>query len=376
MSEYQYYEFQAIDRPLDIAAQKALRALSSRAQITATSFTNTYQWGDFKGNADTLMNEWFDLHLYLANWGTRRLMIRIPERFVDRRVVDACLRGSECAKSRVAGDHLILDIELQEVETEWDDGPGWLASLAPLRADLLSGDPRLLYLIWLMSVEFDLVSADTPEPVLGVGPMTGSLEAFTSFFCLNPDLIAAAAERDGVPGGDSIPLSTAREVISGMTDHEKVSFLSRLFDGEPHIAIALRSEVKRRLDAGRETPKVTPRTAGELRARAAEIGVAREVEAARQAAEERARQARKDEEKRREQIIAIARRGEGVWRDVEAEIERGNATAYDRAAGLLVDLKAVAEERDALSDFTRRVVAIRDRYARKGRFLQRIEHLA
>ena len=31
MSEYQYYEFQAIDRPLDAAAQKALRALSTRA---------------------------------------------------------------------------------------------------------------------------------------------------------------------------------------------------------------------------------------------------------------------------------------------------------------------------------------------------------
>ena len=43
MSEYQYYEFRAIDRPLDAAAQASLRALSSRARITAMSFTNTYQ---------------------------------------------------------------------------------------------------------------------------------------------------------------------------------------------------------------------------------------------------------------------------------------------------------------------------------------------
>ena len=49
MSEYQYYEFQAIDRPLDRAAQKALRSISSRARITATSFTNHYEWGDLKG---------------------------------------------------------------------------------------------------------------------------------------------------------------------------------------------------------------------------------------------------------------------------------------------------------------------------------------
>jgi hypothetical protein len=48
MSEYQYYEFQAIDRPLDRAAQDAVRSVSSRARITATSFTNEYNWGDFE----------------------------------------------------------------------------------------------------------------------------------------------------------------------------------------------------------------------------------------------------------------------------------------------------------------------------------------
>jgi hypothetical protein len=101
MSEYQYYEFRVIDRPLDKAAQTALRALSSRAQITATSFTNTYQWGDFKGDPEALMEDRFDLHLYLANWGSRRLMIRVPERFIDRQVVDACLVEPEFAKSRL-----------------------------------------------------------------------------------------------------------------------------------------------------------------------------------------------------------------------------------------------------------------------------------
>jgi hypothetical protein len=81
MSEYQYYEFQAIDRPLDRAAQDALRSISSRARITATSFTNQYEWGDLKGDPHKFMERWFDLHLYVANWGTRRLMIRVPKGF-------------------------------------------------------------------------------------------------------------------------------------------------------------------------------------------------------------------------------------------------------------------------------------------------------
>jgi len=52
-SEYQYYEFQAIDRPLGEADRKALRDLSTRARINATSFTNAYEWGDFKGDPGT-----------------------------------------------------------------------------------------------------------------------------------------------------------------------------------------------------------------------------------------------------------------------------------------------------------------------------------
>ncbi len=42
MSEYQYYEFRAIDHPLERKEMDELRALSSRAEITPTSFTNTY----------------------------------------------------------------------------------------------------------------------------------------------------------------------------------------------------------------------------------------------------------------------------------------------------------------------------------------------
>src|SRR6202021_2874773 len=61
MSEYQYYEFQAIHRPVSEADRQALRDLSTRARITATSFTNTYEWGDFKGDPAKLMEQWFDL---------------------------------------------------------------------------------------------------------------------------------------------------------------------------------------------------------------------------------------------------------------------------------------------------------------------------
>ena len=49
MSEYQYYEFQAIDRPLTADEMATLRQYSTRARITPTSFVNEYNWGDSAG---------------------------------------------------------------------------------------------------------------------------------------------------------------------------------------------------------------------------------------------------------------------------------------------------------------------------------------
>ena len=198
MSEYQYYEFQAIDRPLGDDDQRALRALSTRARITSTSFTNSYKWGDFKGEPAKLMERWFDLHLYLANWGTRRLMIRWPGRLVDRQRLAPFLRGVDCATLRVSGENLILDIlgEELDLDEDWgDDGSGWLAGLAPLRADVLAGDLRLFYLLWLTGVETGTLEPDVSEPMPGMGPMTGALTAFADFFNLNPDIVKVAAVR-------------------------------------------------------------------------------------------------------------------------------------------------------------------------------------
>ena len=40
LSEYQYYQFQSIDRPLTDRQMGELRAISTRADITPTSFVN------------------------------------------------------------------------------------------------------------------------------------------------------------------------------------------------------------------------------------------------------------------------------------------------------------------------------------------------
>ncbi len=79
MSEYQYFEFQAIDRPLSKKEMTELRSYSTRARIAPSSFVNDYSWGNFKGDADAWMDKYFDMFLYIANWGTRILKLRLPD---------------------------------------------------------------------------------------------------------------------------------------------------------------------------------------------------------------------------------------------------------------------------------------------------------
>lgn len=115
MSEYQYYEFQAVDRPLDERAMAALRSITSRADITPTSLINEYHWGDFKGNPDKLMEKYFDAHLYLANWGTHRLMLRLPSQlFPLSSATPFCVPDS--VRAWATETHVILDFVIHDEE--------------------------------------------------------------------------------------------------------------------------------------------------------------------------------------------------------------------------------------------------------------------
>jgi hypothetical protein len=371
MSEYQYYEFQAVDRPLSGADLEALRALSSRARITRTSFTNHYEWGDFKGDPVELMRRWFDLHLYLANWGTRELMIRVPASLLDPARLEPFLHAVDWVEVRRFGEHVLL-VFLQDDEApdeDWDDGTGWLGALAPLREDILSGDLRVFYLVWLSALESGDLPDDAPEPLPGIGPLSGALDAFAEFFGIDADLVAVAAERapgDRTPSGEA-----ARTQLADLSDAEKTALLLRLVEGDPHVARELRG----RLRAGVAEASPPRRTAGELRRRAEAIAAERARREAERREAERRRRAAELERARRRRLDALRQRGDAVWRDVEAEIDRRNASAYDRAAQLLTDLKTIAAENGTLDDYARRVEDLRSRHARKPKLLERLDRL-
>src|ERR1700684_1228723 len=151
MSEYQYYEFLAVDRPLTEAEQDEVREFSSRARITATSFVNEYHWGDFRGDPGHLMRHYYDAHMYLANWGTHRIMLRMPCALLDPAVA-----ANYCVDDQVTvsggGEDLIIDMVSEDEEGDWDSGgEEWLAAIVGVGGEPAAGEKRALYLFWRLA---------------------------------------------------------------------------------------------------------------------------------------------------------------------------------------------------------------------------------
>lgn len=374
MSEYQYYEFQAIDRPLDSAARTALRRISSRARISSASFTVHYDWSDLNANPRRLMERWFDLHLHVGYGSSRRLMIRLPKRRVDRSRLNAFLSGAEVADIIDSGENLIVDIfhEFEPQGYDWDDGSGWLSALAPLRADLLAGDMRLPYMIWLTKVENGSAPADEREPLAGIGPLNGGLEALAGFLDIAPDLVQAASEPPAGTENSTPSPEAVRAAVLAIPEKEKAVLLQRLTEGDPHVAAEVQKRVR---EAASGAGAAARRTVSELLKHAEAIGKARLAAEAERREAERLERKRQEERLRRLRISAVRRRGSDVWREVEAEIERRVHNSYDRAAELLADLRDLAEEDGTLTAFSERIDALRARHSRKVAFLRRLRNL-
>jgi hypothetical protein len=382
MSEYQYYEFQAIDRPLDERAMAALRAITSRAQITPTSLVNVYHFGDFKGNPDRLVDQYFDAFLYLANWGTRRLMFRLPRPLFDLTAAQPyCV--PESLKARANAEHVVLDFH-SDSEDGWDDegGEGWLASLIPLRADLLAGDLRCLYLAWLAGIQNDAVDGAEQEPPVppGLGSLSAPLQRFADFLRLDPDLLEIAAVASAEAGPTHPPPEELAAWVKALPEVEKDNYLVRLMQGEtPYLAGELlkryRGEQARVTSSSAQGPPSAEarRTVGSLlEARDRQAEENRRREAAR-AAEEQARRAREQAEARARHLDSLAGRQPQLWRQVEAAIGTKQPKEYDRALSLLQDLQDLAKRAGDPEAFAARMRQLRQRHHSKWSLIRRLD---
>ncbi len=380
MSEYQYYEFRAVERPLTNKQVGELRRYSSRAEITATSFSVEYNWGDFKGAPHQWMEKYFDAFVHVANWGTRWFMVRIPSHVLAGEVASEYY-ADDVFEFDINGGNLILSFRSEE-DGDGGDDEDWMSSLIALRADLMKGDHRCLYLGWLRSIqgavyEDDIQEGDIEPPVpAGLRTLSQPLECFANFLGIDFDLIAAAAEQSQDESRLGISSSEILTWVRSVSETEKDSLLARIIgDDISHPAAELRQRVFSEIQAKHPaTVSFAPRrTTAQLLARADAIMKDRQRTKREAAERERITREQEQAEQRRRHLESLRGRETDLWTEANQLIVTKRPRNYDEAISILRDLGELAERDGAAPAFHQRMQALCRDHASKPALMEKFQ---
>jgi hypothetical protein len=368
MSEYQYYEFRAIDRPLTEEEQRTVGKLSSRVDLSPTQAVFVYNYSDFPADAEEILARYFDAMLYMANWGSCQLMFRFPKTVIDLEQVRPYCPPYDVEEFMPffvsfteKEAHAVLNIEWhEEGGWGWIEGEGWLPRLMGLRDDILRGDYRLLYLAWLKAVTLEDMLDEVEEPPVppGLRQLSSGLRTFIELFELDEHLVMAAAEASGRPEG--VTEAQLRRAISQLSRETCDAWLLRLAQGEPQLAVAFDRELLKLLDRP-QPAQLARRTIGDLLAAAERI---QKAEQAKQAAAAQARHLKKME--------TLAAQEAQIWQEVFDLIERKTGKAYDQAAEHLADLRDLANHQGEQAAFQARLNTVYRDYRNRSALLRRL----
>lgn len=375
MSEYQYYEFLAIDRPLTEEETNALRRISTRAQITPVSFINHYNWGDFKGDPDKLMQHYFDAHVYVANWMTATFMLRLPIDALSQETVEA-FKIRYMLDFKSTKTHWVITWYLEESENYSrfgeESGQGWMTRLASIREELLRGDIRSLYIGWLAAVTHGIIDDDQmePLPVNGLGDLSPSQQALAEFLEVDPDLLTGAGI--GSKKLQTIAISPKKmdEWIDDLSEKKMKAVIRQILEGEDlQAARSLQGEFmawQRGLKKDADIPS--------QRSVAALWKNAKQAEKIRLKKE---KQKRKQQEfkrlKEREALLKnLAENLPKMWKSLQQTVQRGSGLAYDEVCRSIVDISEAHGKFGNHSRFKKELKKFMAGHMRRKALIQRL----
>ena len=380
MSEYQRYEFMTIDRPLTRAQLDAVNALSSHIEASSTHALIEYHWGDFKHNPIGVLHEFFDGFLYWANWGSPQLAFRFPHGILPADLIDG-YDLEDFVKFTQYPDYDILDIHFGEMQgpDEWTAYE--LGSLIAIRDELMEGDLRVLYIVWLAAQimiegydeeedydeeeiedeeEDDEISVPPVPP--GFGTLTAAQQALAELLQVPQELLVATARQSNAA------VSSTKDDVAAwvklLPPERQNDYLVRLAHNEPGLSRLLVRELR---ELGQDKSRVTPST-GE------------HVTYATLLVESKAITAQLEREKREQEQAARLRHLQEIhdhqdayWHQVEQAVMRGTGTGYDEALRLLVELRAAADQFKETQEFQDRFRAWVRPHLRRPAFVKRLQ---
>jgi len=355
MSEYQFYEFRAIDKPLSKEDKIQIGSWSSRSNPSNTGVVFSYNYGDFPRDEITVMEKYFDAMFYISNLGTTRLIFKFPKALLKlNEIKQYC--SEDGLKIIEKPDFILLDISFSEEDSgRWMDGEDWLVSLISLRDDILNEDYRCLYLNWLQN---NSPSADGHWGSLNQGKLephvpnllnelNGALQEFVTVFGIEKDYITVATENSKLQYQER-PIDLAPN-LDKLSEKEKTEFLLRLLDEEPFLNIKLKTRLKEFTDTNETSIKEEPRrTIGEI------------IQKVNKIKQERKNKAKIErEEKQLKKLIKLEGQEIEVWAKVPQLISEKNTKAYDQVILLLKDLKELSIYKNRFKDFCEKIELIK-----------------
>jgi hypothetical protein len=358
------------DRPLTRVQLDAVNTLSSHIEASSTHALIEYHWGDFKHDPIDVLHKFFDGFLYWANWGSPQLALRFPHGILPVDLIDGYDLDDFVTFTRHP-DYDILDIQFGEMEgpDEWIEYE--LGSLIPIRDELMEGDLRALYIVWLAGQnmigsydeddeEDNEISVPAVPPAFGT--LTAAQQALAELLQVPEELLVAAARHS-----KAAMSSTGDDVaawVKLLPPDRHNDYLVRLARNEPGLSRLLVKELRElSQDKTRETPPTGER-----------------VSYATLLAESKAIKAQLEREKREQEQMARQRHLQDIhnhqgdyWHQVDQSVMRGTGAGYDEAVRLLIELREVADQFKETQEFQERFRAWVRPHLRRPAFVKRLQ---
>ena len=347
LSEYQFLAFRAVDRPLTDRELVYAQNQSSRAEITRWRFENEYHYGDFSGNADGLLRHGYDAHLHYANFGIRKMAIRLPAgapfpKSVWKNYVS--LEGLIWKKdTKGKGGVLSLHPYQEAGDLEEILSPSeYLDDVVRIRNQLLTGDARVLYSLWLCAAADQSGSPEIIEPPVP-GGLSECLELcgpMMEFFGLDPMILFAASE--GAPTAPAQEdLQHRRDAwVDALSQRECQRLLRQLLVDDSAVVKAEMLAAIRESAPNETWPcAALGRTFGELLERTEVLRAeykAREQKKHEAAVRRKAEQQERERQNRMKQMVNAPQK----WlREADKLVKARGTQNYKAAAEMLADLR-------------------------------------
>lgn len=307
--------------------------------------------------------------LYASNWGTKRLLFRLPKPLANAKVLAAYTFDGEWSDDYIrlteSDTCYLLDLYFRNEEggTWLEEDSYDLDDLTPLREDILAGDYWALYLLWMRFAlgyrlhpddeETDMQDEDMPDRVppsvpANLSRLTPALQAFIDFFEIDPDLVAAA---QAISPNTKTAKPDCPRLISQLPEAEQTDWLLRLANGESRLDKAFQKYLQELAPAKKPASKDSPSLL-EMKALIH--------------AKEKERQAQEAEAARLahiEKMKLLAREEASLWKSVDEHLLKATGASYDKAVTALKDLQDLAEYQGKMPGFKAQMKSLRERYA-------------